>query len=129
PPARTAFREARERLETVLYRHIMLTAVAQGCFDAAGKLALTAGRPGAEVELVASAGGTDEAHMIDALHRVAAGEATMASFVDEYGFHGPDEGHLDATVWRQDPTALHALLQRYRQSTRRASHSTPGERA
>ncbi|HTK63563.1 MAG TPA: hypothetical protein VL595_14355 [Pseudonocardia sp.] len=102
--ARTAFREARDRLEAVLYRHIMLTALAQGCFDAAARLALAAGRPGAEAELVASTGGTEEAHMIEALHRVAAGTRTMASFLDEYGYHGPDEGHLEATVWRTPET-------------------------
>ena len=127
--ARAAFRDARARLETVLYRHIMLTAATQGLYEAAGKLAHRAGHPGAESEIVASSSGTDEAHMIDALRKVAAGAATMDSFLADYGFHGPDEGHLNATVWRQDPAPLHALLERYRAAGERDQHGAAEARA
>jgi pyruvate,water dikinase len=122
--ARRALRDARARLERVLYRHIMLTAVTQGAYEAVGRLAAAAGHPGAEVEMVVSRTGTDEAHMVESLRSVAAGHTGMDAFLADYGYHGPNEGHLDGRVWRQDPAPLHALMDRYRRAADRAGGSS-----
>lgn len=38
----------------------------------------------------------------------------VAEFIRRHGYHGPGEGELETRVWREDPDAVHALVQRYR---------------
>jgi pyruvate,water dikinase len=48
------------------------------------------------------------------LWAVSRGQATLAAFVERYGYHGPDEGELAARPWREDPTPLEAMVERFR---------------
>lgn len=125
--ARQAFREAQGRMEWGMYRHIMLSAVAQGCFEAVGKLARSLGREGAELELAATHG-TEESDLVETLHEVANGKSSVESFVDSYGFHGTDSAHLNAVVWRQDPAQVEGLLARYREAEGRRGAQAADER-
>jgi phosphohistidine swiveling domain-containing protein len=111
-------RDAQRRLEPVLLRHILLTMITQAAFERVRNLAAGAGRPGAELDLVSSPDGTDESRLVEALWALSREEsvtdAGMSSFLAEYGYHGPDEGHLNGRVWREDPTPVRELVDRYR---------------
>lgn len=111
-------RDAQRRLEPVLLRHILLTMITQAAFERVRDLAAGAGRPGAELDLVSSSGGTDESRLVEALWALSRTQSVtdngMSTFLAKYGYHGPDEGHLNGRVWREDPTPVRELVDRYR---------------
>jgi pyruvate,water dikinase len=111
-------RDAQRRLEPVLLRHILLTMIAQAAFERVRDLATGAGKPGAELDLVSSRSGTEESRLVEALWALSRGAAGPAqawdAFLSEYGYHGPDEGHLNGRVWREDAAPVAELVERYR---------------
>ncbi len=111
-------RDAQRRLEPVLLRHILLTMITQAAFERVRDLAAGVGRPGAELDLVSSSSGTDESRLVEALwalsRKKSVADTEMSAFLAKYGHHGPDEGHLNGRVWREDPTPVRELVDRYR---------------
>lgn len=56
----------------------------------------------------------EEGAVLDDLWAVSRGTLEEAEFLRRHGYHGPGEGELATRVWREDPEAVHALVQRYR---------------
>jgi pyruvate,water dikinase len=52
--------------------------------------------------------------MADALWSVAHGRLTLAEFLCEYGFHGPNEGNVYTRSWREEPHRVETLAESYR---------------
>src|SRR5207249_6942666 len=76
-PVDEQFHQAFEMLEYAMRVHVTGTFIAQGVFDALGKLAAGAGRPGLQLELSTGYGQMVEVELVAALQRVAEGTATM----------------------------------------------------
>lgn len=51
--------------------------------------------------------------MIAELWNVSRGALSADAFVARYGFHGPEEGEVSATSWREDPNLVTAIADRY----------------
>jgi len=113
--ARRLLLAAYRRLEPALLRHILLTMIAQNFYEQVERLCAGAGHPGLELDLMISRSGTDEFRIVDDLWSVAHGARSLATFIDAHGYHGPNEGHLDGTVWREDPAPVEELLTRFRE--------------
>ncbi|QZT59873.1 PEP-utilizing enzyme [Mycolicibacterium austroafricanum] len=56
----------------------------------------------------------EEGAVLDDLWDASRGALDEAEFIRRHGYHGPGEGELETRVWREDPAAVHALVQRYR---------------
>jgi pyruvate,water dikinase len=106
--------EARGRFAEVLGVHLVLTMAAQGLLERVALVAEHAGLPGLERELVKSAEGTAEFQLVADLHRLARGAIALERFLADHGYHGPQEGLLDAVVWREDPAPVLGLAEAYR---------------
>jgi pyruvate,water dikinase len=66
-----------------------------------GDTASLSGFGGAEIDVVSD------------LFRAAHGRFSIDEVVRRHGFHGPMEGELSSSVWREDPAPLHKLLRDY----------------
>lgn len=73
------------------------------------KLAEGAGRPDLVVRLLAGFGGVAETEVADDLWQVGRGTLPLADFVRRHGFHGPLEGNVAGTAWREDTAGIRAL--------------------
>jgi pyruvate,water dikinase len=70
------------------------------------KLAESAGRPELVVRLLAGLGGVNDTDVADDLWLVGAGQLTLPEFIRRHGFHGPLEGNVAGTSWREDPESV-----------------------
>jgi phosphohistidine swiveling domain-containing protein len=120
--ARTLLLKAHRRLGPALQRHILLTMIAQNFFEQVTRLCAAAGQPGLELDLTISRSGTDEFRIVEDLWSVAQGSRPLSAFLDQHGYHGPNEGHLDGVVWRENPAPVQDLLSRFSDL---AEESTP----
>jgi pyruvate,water dikinase len=93
----------------------------QPLYDAVEKLIADTGI--GEIGVLSGSGGAEMAVVSD-IWRASRGQLTIEQVVDRHGFHGPGEGELSSTVWREDPTPLRNLLSRYRS---RAESNSPLE--
>jgi phosphohistidine swiveling domain-containing protein len=125
-PVGLQFRQAFEMLEYAMRVHVAGTFVAQGIFDALGKLAAGVGKPGLELELSTGYGQMVELELVSELERVARGEATMEQFLAEYGFRCAGEVEMSNPSWREDPRPVERLVAKYRTLTDRPA---PAEQA
>jgi pyruvate,water dikinase len=66
-----------------------------------GDLAVLSGAGGAEMNVVAD------------IWRASRGELTVADVQREHGFHGPLEGEVSGTVWRENAAPLGKLIEQY----------------
>jgi pyruvate,water dikinase len=73
------------------------------------KLAEAAGRSDLVVRLLAGFGGVAETEVADDLWQVGQGTLPLADFVRRHGFHGPLEGNVAGTAWREDTAGIRAL--------------------
>jgi phosphohistidine swiveling domain-containing protein len=110
--------EARTRFAGILGTHLVLSMAAQGVTDRVAQLAEQAGLPGLERELVKSDAGTAEFELVRDLCKVAQETMTLDAFLTRHGYHGRDEGLLEARVWREDPAPLIARVEAYRSGPR-----------
>ncbi|NLS93903.1 MAG: PEP-utilizing protein mobile subunit [Planctomycetaceae bacterium] len=63
--------------------------------------------------ILAGQGSHVETTMIVDLWRLAHGEIPMDEFLRRHGYHGPLEGEVSSTVWREDPEPVLRLARRY----------------
>lgn len=117
-PAPVQLREALVRLEEVMRVHMVVCFVAQGVFDALGKLAASVDKPGLHLQLATGYGQMAELELVALLDRVAHGEATMAEFLAEYGFRCAAEIELSQPTWREKPEPIERLAAKYRSAER-----------
>jgi phosphohistidine swiveling domain-containing protein len=66
-----------------------------------------------DLGLLSGSGGAEMA-VIGDIWRASAGELTVAEVIREHGFHGPLEGEVSSSVWREDPSPLERLIVEYR---------------
>jgi pyruvate,water dikinase len=111
--ARRLLLAATGEFETVMHRHAVLTLGAvQPVYDLLGKLCEN-GDVSAQ-ELMGGHGNHEETALVRDLWACSRERMTIGAFVTEYGYHGPREGDISTTVWREDDSPVHRLVERYR---------------
>ncbi|ORW23641.1 PEP-utilizing enzyme [Mycobacterium palustre] len=105
--------DAVRHFDDAMCTHVIGVAVTQALFAQLNRLAQTAGDPALVAELASGYGNFEEADMVRALWQVSRGRLPVADFVARYGFHGPDEGEISATSWREDPELVLAIARKY----------------
>jgi phosphohistidine swiveling domain-containing protein len=105
--------DAADRLRRALRAHMLVTLLAQGCFDKLTELARSAGEDGLELELCTGYGDVEETRVSDDLWQVSRGTLSLEQLVSAHGYHGPSEGELSSRVWREDHTQLLDLCRSY----------------
>jgi pyruvate,water dikinase len=93
--------------------HILVSMLSMEAITALTLAAERARRPEAANEMMIGYPGMEEFETTAALFEVSRGEATLEAFLDEHGFHGSQEGEIASASWREDPTPVRALLERY----------------
>lgn len=73
------------------------------------KLAESVGRPDLVVRLLAGLGGVNDTDVADDLWLVGAGQLPLAEFIRRHGFHGPLEGNVAGSSWREDAESVLSL--------------------
>lgn len=58
--------------------------------------------------------GHEEGVVLHDLWAASRGHLDISEFLRRHGYHGPGEGELETRVWREDPAAVRALVERYR---------------
>ena len=106
--------DARRRFEAIITVHTTATSAGFVASMLIGKLVERAGDPGLGPALTTGVGNYEETAMMAALHECTLGNRTIESFVATFGYYGVDEGQLHSTSWREDPSILDPLLERYR---------------
>ncbi len=114
--ARSLLAEAVAKFDAAMRIHMIGLTVSQALFEQLTRLARAAGDPSLVAELAAGYGGFEEAQMVAELWKVSRQEKTVADFTARYGFHGPDEGEVSATSWREDPGLVASLAAVYARS-------------
>jgi hypothetical protein len=122
---------AREDFKRVFSVHCVWRFVFQAGQSAVTRAADNAGEPGLAVELLSGVGDVNETKMADDLWRLGKGEITEHEFLSSWGYHGPNEGNPNATVWRENPAPIRALAagsahRRQRPADRAASAQAVG---
>ncbi|GAC52688.1 PEP-utilizing enzyme [Gordonia amicalis] len=101
--------QTRADFERVFSVHCVWRFIFQGAQSAVTGAAEKLGEPGLVDQLLSGVGDLNEARMADDLWRLGRGEIGEAEFLSSWGYHGPNEGNLFATVWREDPRAVRSL--------------------
>ncbi|RRR45910.1 hypothetical protein EHH44_08480 [Mycolicibacter terrae] len=100
--------EGAKRFGQTMVVHSMQTNVCQTLYRAVERIA-----GDRVIDLVSADGDLPEAHLATDLWLLAHSQISLEHFLRRYGFHGPDEGELTATSWRQSPEPVlqvaHAL--------------------
>jgi phosphohistidine swiveling domain-containing protein len=107
---RALVRAGAELYRRVLAWHGVGTMLTQGIYDQLGRACAAAGLAGLELELVGGLDGLEEGAVVSDLWALSRGQLGTTTFVRRHGFHGPDEGELSATVWRERPELLDATV-------------------
>lgn len=111
-PARIA--EAHQRYIEIMRAHAAATMLCQALYDQVVNVAAAAGLPGLETSLVTGYGDFEEGKIAEHLWDVSRGRMTVAAFIADHGYHGPNEGSLSSRSWREDPTPIERLAETYR---------------
>ncbi len=119
-PVEQQFTQSFDMLEWAMRKHVTGTFVAQGVFDALGKLAEAAGRPGLHLELCTGYGQMVETELVATLDDVAQGRRTMPEFLADYGFRCAGEIEVSNPSWRERPELVLRLIAKYQSAPRRA---------
>jgi phosphohistidine swiveling domain-containing protein len=113
--AQRLLREAAENFVTIGTMHTTLSLVGQALGEQVELLAEAGfGNRERAAELMTGYGRVDETEVIADLWNLANGAVAMTKFLARHGYHGPNEGNLPSRVWREDPTPLWLLANRYR---------------
>ena len=111
--------EARRRFKTILVIHMVLSMACQGVMGRVETMAIKAGLGGLQHELIKSDEGTAEFDLVRDLWQLSADSITVDDFLRRHGYHGPREGLVESTVWREDSGPVVELAATYR--SRRAT--------
>ena len=102
--ALSAFEEALQLQATSVCGH------SQIIYEALDSLVREAGV--GDLGVLSGAGGAELAVVTD-IWRAAQGEVSLEEVVRRHGFHGPLEGDVSSTVWREDITPLRRMMSEY----------------
>lgn len=93
--------------------HITLTMGAvQPAYDQLEKLAASVGL--SAQPLMSGHGGHEETAVLDDVWECSQNRLSLHEFLLRHGYHGPEEGDIAATVWRENPEPIHHLIASYR---------------
>jgi phosphohistidine swiveling domain-containing protein len=107
-------RSAREFIR-VGERHASMSLIGQGVAEQIEGLAEAAwGNRERAADLMTGYGSMEETELMGDLWEVANDKLTMGEFLARHGYHGPDEGNLASTIWREDPTPVQRMADQYR---------------
>ena len=112
--ARAMFRDARARFDEAVYVQTLTTTTGiQPIFQ---QLTALAERAGVEAgTLMVGHGSHAESRLVADLWECSRGRLDLDVVASRYGYHGPGEGHVSGTVWRQDPGPLERVVRTYRE--------------
>jgi phosphohistidine swiveling domain-containing protein len=103
--------EARRRVtEGVAFQTTVLFGVVQPLFDALTRTVAHAGT--GDVATLSGTGGAEMAVVTD-IWAASRGRIPIETVVANHGFHGPLEGEISSTVWREDDTPLRRMIEQY----------------
>ena len=105
--------EARRRFATIMRLHFLATFVGNGVVDRLAETVPSRAEPGLAAKLLSGVG-SDENEVAGDLWELAHGRLDQEVFLDRHGYHGPQEGQLDSTSWRENPALLTPRLRDYR---------------
>jgi pyruvate,water dikinase len=112
PACRAAFTEARRRHDEAMVGQTNgIVSNMQPLYAAVADLTAKTGSPDLSI-LTGASGGAEMAVVLD-VWRASRGELTVEDVVARHGFHGPNEGELSSTVWREDDAPLRRLVAQY----------------
>jgi phosphohistidine swiveling domain-containing protein len=106
--------EARRRFEGILVIHMVLSMACQALMGRVETMAIKAGLEGLQHELIKSDEGTAEFDLVRDLWQLSADGITVEDFLHRHGYHGPREGLVESTVWREDSKLVVELAATYR---------------
>jgi phosphohistidine swiveling domain-containing protein len=106
---RRLLKESAARFREAFRAHVRARFVLMSFHAQLTKLAESAGRGDLVVRLLAGLGGVTETELSDDLWLVGAGQLPLGDFIRRHGFHGPLEGNVAGTSWREDPSAVMSL--------------------
>jgi phosphohistidine swiveling domain-containing protein len=110
--ARALFADATARFERCSSLQLVgILSSVQPLYDAVEKLIARAGV--GDIAVLSGSGGAEMA-VIGDIWRASRGEIDVAQVVASHGFHGPGEGELSSTVWREDDVPLRRIIEGYR---------------
>jgi pyruvate,water dikinase len=99
-------KESAARFREAFRAHVRARFVLMSFHAQLTKLAESAGRQDLVVRLLAGLGGVTETDVADDLWLVGADRLPLAAFIRRHGFHGPLEGNVAGSSWREDPAAV-----------------------
>lgn len=105
--------DARTRFRTIMIEHLVVAFVSSGLADRLAGLVARADLPGLEARLLSGVG-SDENEVAHDLWALAHEQLDLEDFLDRHGYHGPNEGQLHGTSWREDPSPVLSRLEGYR---------------
>lgn len=114
----------RHFLDANLIQTVSVLAAIQPAFEALSKLISKAKLGELRGDLMAGYGSHVESAMVYDMWAISRGRLTVEAFLDAYGFHGPREGEISGTVWREDPAPLRRLIDGYRRLGEEADPSS-----
>lgn len=110
---RAVLADARRRFEDIMSIHMGVAMISSSLAEKVSDAAKDAGLPGLEAPLLSGVG-SDENEVAHDLWALAHDLITLQEFSDRHGYHGPNEGQLSGTTWREDPAPVLARLGDYR---------------
>lgn len=105
--------DARERFRTIMVEHLVVAFVSSGLADRLAAMVQAADLPGLEARLLSGVG-SDENEVAHDLWALAHEQLELDEFLERHGYHGPGEGQLHGSCWREDPEPVRARLAEYR---------------
>jgi phosphohistidine swiveling domain-containing protein len=111
--ARDLLASARHRYQVVFTLATVGSMLASALFDQVVALCSKASAAGLEQRLVTGYSGLLETTLVRDLWGLSRRSVDLPTLLLRHGFHGPDEGQIASRVWREDPSPLLALADRY----------------
>ena len=96
-------------------RHATISLIGQGIAEQIEGLAAAAwGNRERAADLMTGYGSMEETELMGDLWEVAHDKLSLEEFLARHGYHGPDEGNLASTIWREDPAPVKRMAEQYR---------------
>lgn len=111
--AERCLREALALFERADRDHIVVSLLSTEAVTALSAASEAVGRPEAANALMVGYPGMEEFETAVAVWDLSRGRIDLTAFLGEHGFHGSMEGEIASRSWREDPTPIRALVERY----------------
>jgi rifampicin phosphotransferase len=114
PQAVALFDESCERYMRIIVLQGLIATLASAFWDPVARLVRRLAGEDELLQITAGYGNVLEARMLERLWDVSRARLSLDEFVAQYGYLAASAGELAHTSWREDRTALHAIVERYR---------------